>query len=111
AGVEQLTLGALQDQPPITDKSSQPTSTGATDKPTSTPINEIISDAAPVADQPNLRPHSTFVLPSFSKSSNFLRNVQWCMDGSSLLGVTEHASVEILNLTGDGDGIDIKRAP
>jgi hypothetical protein len=68
---------------------------------TSTTTNEgpsVPPPFNPIVDRPSLRPHSTFVLPSFSKSNDFFRNIQLCGDGSSLLGVTEHASLEILNL-------------
>ncbi|KAF8741825.1 WD40 repeat-like protein, partial [Rhizoctonia solani] len=60
------------------------------------------------SNPPSLQPYSTFILPSFSTSNNFFRNVQWCMDGSSLLGVTEHASLEILDLTDQDDRIELK---
>ncbi|CAE6440753.1 unnamed protein product [Rhizoctonia solani] len=59
-------------------------------------------------DRPNVRPHSTLLLPSFSKTSNFFRNVQWCADGSSLLGVTEHASLEVLDLTNQENTVELK---
>ncbi|CAE6457583.1 unnamed protein product [Rhizoctonia solani] len=60
------------------------------------------------SNPPSLQPYSTFILQSFSTSNNFFRNVQWCMDGSSLLGVTEHASLEILDLTDQDDRIELK---
>ncbi|CUA67925.1 hypothetical protein RSOLAG22IIIB_13579 [Rhizoctonia solani] len=59
-------------------------------------------------DRPNLQPHSTLLLPSFSKTSNFFRNVQWCADGSSLLGVTERASLEVLDLTNQANTVELK---
>ncbi|CAE6452891.1 unnamed protein product [Rhizoctonia solani] len=73
--------------------------------------DESISTPAPVdpfSDPPSLRSHSTLVLSSFSENHNFFRNVQWCMDGTSLLGVTEHASLEILDLTKEDDDVVLK---
>ncbi|CAE6360885.1 unnamed protein product [Rhizoctonia solani] len=76
--------------------------------------DESTSTPAPVdtfSDPPNppsLRPHSTLVLSSFSENHNFFRNVHWCMDGTSLLGITEDASLEILDLAKEDDGVVLK---
>ncbi|CAE6421920.1 unnamed protein product [Rhizoctonia solani] len=106
AGTEHSPLDALKDQP-VTTKSSQPAASSATDNPASA-LTEPALLSAPVTGQPKLQLHSTLVPPLFSKSNNFFRNVQWCMDGSSLLGVTEHASLEVFKLNGDENGIDVK---
>jgi hypothetical protein len=61
--------------------------------------NMCISDVTTAVDQiPNLYPHSTVVLPSCSDGIDFCRNAQWCADGSSVLGVMEGASVEVLDM-------------
>jgi hypothetical protein len=61
--------------------------------------NMCISDVTTAVDQIlNLHPHSTVVLPSCSDGTDFCRNAQWCADGSSVLGVMEGASVEVLDM-------------
>ncbi|KDN46750.1 hypothetical protein RSAG8_04130, partial [Rhizoctonia solani AG-8 WAC10335] len=108
---EQLILSVPEDPPITNHKLGESMSSTVAEKLASTLDNE--ANLAPtsvntVADQPKLRPHSTFDLPSFSKSSNFFRNAQWCADGSSLLSVTEHASLEILNLINKGTEVEFK---
>ncbi|KAJ1300575.1 hypothetical protein OPQ81_002229 [Rhizoctonia solani] len=94
---QQPILVVPEDPLTVTEKSTSTNEAALTSTPANTSVN-----------QPNFRLHSTLVLPSFSESNNFFRNVQWCMDGSSLLGVTEHASLEVLNLTGEGNEVQLK---
>ncbi|KAH7333735.1 WD40-repeat-containing domain protein [Rhizoctonia solani] len=95
---EQVTLVTREDLSTVAKESAEPAAA----------INTLTKETAlepipagTITNQPNPRLHSTVVLPSFSKNSNFFRNVQWCADGSSLLGVTEHASLETLNVEGN----------
>ncbi|CAE6474209.1 unnamed protein product [Rhizoctonia solani] len=109
AGTEQAVLATREDLSAMVDKSGEPAA--EIDKLTPSFVKDTSLTATPanaVADQPNLQLHSITILPSFSKSSNFFRNVQWCADGSSLLGATEHASLEILNMTGEGNEVELK---
>ncbi|CAE6451371.1 unnamed protein product [Rhizoctonia solani] len=107
---EQLSLDVPEDPPISTDKLGERVSSAMAETATLTLANETNSSTLldTGADQPNLGPHSTLIVPSFSSSNNFFRNIQWCADGSSLLGVTEHASLEILNLTNEGNQVELK---
>ncbi|EUC60695.1 guanyl nucleotide-binding protein, putative [Rhizoctonia solani AG-3 Rhs1AP] len=117
---EHLSLGVPEDPPISTDKLDERVSSAMAETATLTLADKIDFTSTLLgtradstlldieANQPNLRPHSTMVIPPFSDSSNFFRNIQWCADGSSLLGVTEHASLEILNVTDEGDHVELK---
>ncbi|CAE7230552.1 unnamed protein product [Rhizoctonia solani] len=105
-GTEQLTAGIPEDPLVAQNKLDEPTSSSETSA-LANATNLAPSSTKATADPPKLQPYSTFDL--FSESSNFFRNIQWCADGSSLLGITEHASLEILDLTTEGN--ELKRSP